>query len=81
MDISLSKMLTGTLPKSESWYSHVQPCKHRCLTLQGILPCLNDRLKQVNHKKANENSDGSGTKSPALKSLENYWSINQSINQ
>ena len=38
MDISLSKMLTRKLLKSKSWYSHVQPCKHSCLSRQGKLP-------------------------------------------
>ena len=31
----VSQMLTGKLPKSKSWDSHVRPCKHRCLSLQG----------------------------------------------
>ena len=34
----VSKMPTGKLPKSKSWYSHVQQCKHRYLSLQGMLP-------------------------------------------
>ena len=65
-------MLTEKLPKSKSWYSHVRPCKHRCLSLQGMLPRAQMiDFKNVNYEKESKNSEGSGTKSLALKNFEN----------
>ena len=59
-------MLTGKLPKSKSWYSHVRQCKHR-----NAPPAQMIDFKKVNYKKESKNSEGSGTKSRALKRFEN----------
>ena len=67
----VSKMLTGKLLKFKSWYSCVRQCKHRYLSLQGMLPLPMIDFKKVNYKKESKNSEGSGTKSLSLKSFEN----------
>ena len=70
----VSKMPTGKLLKSKSWYSHVQQCKHSICLFKECSPCPNDRFKKVNYKNVkneSKNSEGSGTKSLVQKSFEN----------